>query len=103
MVLVSPWVPAALPLMAAALLAISSKAAESCWVRLESSRTLPLEVSVLRRTSCTTPLMRWELPWSIPMASRMGAMTYRRTMRNAAATRRTPRSRVTALVTRAER
>ena len=58
---VSPWVPAALVLMAEVLPAISSRAAESCSVRPDRSRTLPLEVRVRCRTSWVTPLMRSEL------------------------------------------
>ena len=57
----SSWVPEALAVMAAVFPAISSRAAESCSVSLESFRALPLEVRVRLRTSPTTPLMRWEL------------------------------------------
>ena len=100
MSLASFWVPEALAEMEAALPAISSRAAESCSVRPERARALPLEVRVRLRTSPTTPLMRWELPWSVPMASRMGRMTYFRIIRRAAHTRTIPAISVAALVTR---
>ena len=61
MLWVSPWVPAAPAVMAAALPAISSRAAESCWVSWERLRTLSLECLVRRRTSPTTPEIRSEL------------------------------------------
>ena len=100
MLWVSPWVPAALAVMAAALPAISSRAAESCWVSPDRLRTLSLECFARRRTSPTTPLIRSELSWRVPMASRMGVRTYRRMIRRAAATRKMPRASVRALVTR---
>ncbi len=100
MLWVSPWVPAALVLMAEVLPAISSRAAESCSVRPERFWTLPLEVRVRWRTSPTTPLMRSELSLRVPMASRMGVSTYLRIIRKAAATRKIPTTRVKALVTR---
>ncbi len=61
MLTASPWVPEALAVMAAVFPAISSRAAESCSVRPDSSRALALEVRVRLRTSPTTPLMRCEL------------------------------------------
>jgi len=96
----SPWVLDALLLMAEVLAAISSKAAESCSARPDRSRTLPLEVLVRWRTSPTTPLIRSELSWRVPMVSRMGVSTYLRMIRKAAATRKIPTTRVKALVTR---
>ena len=94
------WVPAALPLMEAALPAISRRAAESCSVTPERLWTLTLEVLTRWRTSPTTPLIRSELPFRVPMAPRMGEITYTRIMWKAAATRRIPRTRVAAVMTR---
>ena len=96
----SPWVPEALARMAAVPPAISSRAAESWPVTPERLRMLSPEVRVRSRTSPTTPLMRSALFCRVPMASRMGAMTYFRMMRKAAATRRMPSTRVTVLVIR---
>ncbi len=96
----SSWVPEALAVMAAVFLEISSRAAESCSVRPESFRALPLEVRVRPRISPTTPPSRSELSCKIPMASRIGAMTYFRIIRRAAHTSSTPTARAAALVIR---
>ena len=100
MLTASLWVPEALAVMAAVFPAISSRAAESCSVRPERAWALPLEVRVRLRTSPTTPLMRWELSWRVPIAPRIGAMTCFRMIRRAAHTRNTLMIRVTALVMR---
>ena len=59
---VSSWVLEALAVMAAVFWEIFSRAAESCSVRPESFRALPLEVLVRPRISRTTLLSRSELP-----------------------------------------
>ena len=63
-------------------------------------RTLSLECRARWRTSPTTPLIRSELSWRVPMVSRMGVSTYLRMIRKAAATRKMPTTRVIALVIR---
>ena len=87
---VSSWVPAALAVMAAALPATSSRAAESGSVSRDRVRTLSLECRARWRTSPTTPLIRSELSWRVPIAPRIGAMTCFRMIRRAAHTRSTP-------------
>ena len=69
------FVLAALAVMEAVFWDIFSRAADSCSVRPESFRALPLEVSVRPRISVTTWLSRSELSCRVPIASRIGAMT----------------------------